>query len=986
MRQILTCEMEGASCKLELFSCVTICLTCILITTGAMPSDATDPQDAKSSISSTPRELSNDLNTAEAPTINLVIGDGSSNELLKEGELYDKLHRHSYDVSVAEPSSNTPSHNPSDVELAKSTALDPQSTSNKTASDPLVVSDSRLAPQSMDHASPDEEEINQDEDDNLLDGASTNLSEKRVMKELAKMLSKGMSGATDQVNLNTLENMKKRVKQRKQVKDNRAKLFEDLLTAAISTHPERAKKGKGTKDELSSRDKPRDNPKLAAALSGLKNELEPELSSDTETVLRHLQSLSTAFVDAENTESNNQAGEDTSSLNEPLEGSSAGEGSDSGLNNESASSNDSDEKVTTTRKSLDRPLVRGFKKIKNQFIQRRKHLDQIKKLFNIELALNPKDGSLVRKSSATTSSKRKATKEHSDNDDSGNEAPIKRKPQKNKMKELLKYLKENPEILNSVMSELQDSNEQNNRSSEHSQSGSSTATNIGNSNGSAIEEDALSNPYFNNPPSSMQHYVDADDIGVGSYSTHKGTMINALDRPMAVVEPLRSQFEEHLSSLGSKSRKVATRLSEALNGDLGEKKRFRTRLNTPQVEFAQQPMSMAARSKKSAEAFLLESLRERQLMNLARLDLMLAEKHLGFNSSSSQMSKVTQRNPNVGDMDPNNVSHTSKNDHLTHQLSQQNNPQNWNNQRNQNQATRSSSISNQSQRPDEEVAHHFMAVNSDGGSISDQFTDSAPSAGYSRHDSNQQYSQAQDSDTKAQSQPNSLRRFKEWRDVSMDETNQLQVNDRMEYLNKKSHDLSTGGSAYQRGGHREHALKSTNYRQDNNGHQRHLTNNATPANTRVPYASASSDIHRQSVNSSSVNHTQMDPNHGQASDQFASDASADGQLSEAQSTQSNNDDDSASESRMIDDNRVHDLDSGAKRGIQKRSRRSDISLVKAFEGDDPNKPVDYFSSYSGQGVHHKDELSRGSKRRRNLADNDLDNIASDDDVGALWAS
>lgn len=966
---------EGAIFDLRVLSCVIVCLVTSVFTSTAIISDALNLRDnSEQQIAKHPdrahtlneSQYTTGITGSELPTIDLVIDDtlSTSNELLKVDGQSHKLQRHSYDVSSATPS-NISSNDFNADGSTKVIGYDLQKMSNKSTDDPLATSDSRMAPQSVEQTSAEDEESIPDGEDNLLDSASTNLSEKRVLKELAKMLSKGMSGATDQINLNALENLRRRSKQRKQVKDNRAKLFEDLLTAAISTHPERMKKVKESSDGLSNRDKLRENAKSTSALSGLKS-VDPELTSDAETVLRHLQSLSSAFVDSDSSEGSSQAGEDMSSSNDLPEGSSISD--DSGNNESSSALGENEEKVSTTKK-FDRPIVRGFKRIKNQFIQRRKQLDQIKKLFNIELALNPKDGSLMGRPS--TSSKRKGAKEQSDHDETSNSSEAtssKKRAPKNKMKELLKYLKENPEILNSVVAELNESNEHNNRASEHSPPSSSLAANVAGVNGFGNEEDSLANPYFNNPAGSVNNYIDPDDVSIGSYTSQKSTLLNSLDRPS---ESMRSQFEDHLSSLGSRSRKVATRLADALNVDPSDRKRIRTRLSLPKVEFAQQqPPSLTPQSKKSSESTLLESLRERQLMNLARIDLMLAEKHLGFNSSGSQLSKVTQRSSNANDMDQNSI----RRDHMSHQSSQHSNQQpNWNQR-----GFKPINTPSESNRPEEEVAHHFMAVNSDSGYIEDQLSN----PGSYRHETNQRYSPTQEfDDSREQNSSNSLKRFKEWRDVSMDETNQLQVNDKMEYMNKNSRDLSAGRSSPQRGGQRNSHERG---RPDQSHHQRASTTHDPNLNNRVPYASASSDLHRQSINSNTTNQQQLDVS--QLNNQLPVDATGNGQSNQLQSAQFNNDENLAHESKQNEDERIQETDSGASRTIQKRSQRSDISLVRAFEGDDSNKPVDYFSSYTNQRIQQKQEPLKSNKRRRNLADNELDSIASDDNFGALWAS
>lgn len=342
--------------------------------------------------------------------INLFVVNEANND--KFDFWKNQMQRHSYSFSASNQTMNNEINSTQLITVKNETHTIP-SPSDLETSDSRFKPHIRINPSSddeYDQAARDDLDASTVEAENPIDEASSNLSEMKVVKELTKFLSKGMSGATDQVKMETLENLKKRQRDRKMIKDNRAKLFEDLLTTAINNHPEKVKKSKRQNHKDSG-----SNLKSSATFSSgssahhlpINSDVDPELATDAETVLQHLQGLATAIDGpiSPNQLASSASLDSPASLNE-------GDSSD-GLSSQTendTSEQDVDEKQSNKKpqSTSERPIVRQFKKIKNQLSQRRKQLDQIKKLFNIELALNPKDGSLMGKQvSSSTSSGRK---------------------------------------------------------------------------------------------------------------------------------------------------------------------------------------------------------------------------------------------------------------------------------------------------------------------------------------------------------------------------------------------------------------------------------------------------------------------------------------------------------------------------------------------------------------------------------------------------
>lgn len=500
------------------------------------------------------------------------------------------------------------------------------------------------------------------DEESLFDGASSNMNEKKVVRELTKILSKGMSGATDQVRVETLENLKRRQKERKALKDNRAKLFEEILTTAINSHPDKLKKGKGgtlkaknigLKSSASSSPSSSSSGSVSGSISPY---LDSDLGADAETVLQHLQSLS----------SGNYDGGYSSDALSPTPTMSEGEPDDSSSNLSEPSNEPSSYEATERPKksqasasSSDRPIVRQFKKIKNQISQRRKQLDQIKKLFNIELAL--KDGSLVGKQVAQqqnspSGSKKKpkaasaATAAHAyspmepvDQSEDFSEDPEafmgkrSRTPsapvRSEKARELLTYLRDNPEILASVMAELTVDADPSPGSGGRSQSVMSRA------------EDSTS---YHQHHHHQHHNQDQDEMSLGSL---KNKRLAARYNP-TIQQQLSQQQQQLLmmdqDEMAGMPAVVRSKRARRTSADRSVKivndydpllMTMRRNRASDSTTYMSAPIHTArlsiSKGRPTAEELLLESLRERQLLNLARLDLVLAERSASNKTMSS---------------------------------------------------------------------------------------------------------------------------------------------------------------------------------------------------------------------------------------------------------------------------------------------------------------------------------------------------------------
>lgn len=681
----------------------------------------------------------------ELVSINLTIWKNDSTK--NYGDWKNQKNRHAYNVSV-----------PSRTNDSNKTTINTLS-----SDDDLDTSHSRFVPSRI-SAYLDNEEIdkNYGDDENLndienyVDGASSNLSERKAVKELTKFLSKGMSGATDQMRLETLENWKRRQRERKAIKDARAKMFEDILVAAISSHPEKIKKSKKSNKEYSTNLRTSSS---SGSTIGLANnaDVDPELANDAETVIQHLQGLASAIdVQSPSSYSNDQG---VSSADEVAE-STPNEGS--GDYNES----EPEEKPKKAVASHERPLVRQFKKIKNQISQRRKQLDQIKKLFNIDLAINPKDGTLVGKPSKTK-------KKHINNsnggyveysDDSGSSSR-KKSNKENKMHELMGYLKNNPEILASVMAELTVDADPSSKSSLPLSGREEEPYQV-----PLDEENDSNTASLSNRRTTLinlkhsKHHSDSDSL-----PWENGRRMNR----RLYDSPVSETFEPRLSNKKLKLKNLAM-LNDMRNSDHGK-----TSLRT-----------------KSAEALLLESLRERQLMNLARLDMVLAEKQQGSNRSnvySTSNTSYVQTPPAINQHDfVNNFQRSSHNNNPTlvnQQQINQNNGLKSNNQTtdeeimdHQNNETNllskqmknDLSNSNLNQNSNSTFSKVYDSSNVPDGDYSSPATTQMRPRFQSQQQQQQQEPQQQQQQQQLQETVPKLKRFRDWRDMGKSEVNPIQ--------------------------------------------------------------------------------------------------------------------------------------------------------------------------------------------------------------------
>lgn len=704
----------------------------------------------------------------------------------------------------------------------------------------MNVSDSqlephRLSPRQDDKTSTSLESLEEELASHLLDDvnssvdmASSNLNEQKVLKELTKIISKGMSGATDQVKLESLENWKRRQKERKKIKDNRAKLFEELITAAINSHPEKVKKGS---KKRKSREKDEDANKSPVLTNLLANNpsADSEMISDAENVLQQLMGLA-SVVDshpnsyATNEDFNNFANDESSEFD-----SSSSSHENSGLNevyeqNEETKSglNNNPKKLVQSSMNggFERPLTRQFKRIKQQISHRRKQLDQIKKIFNVELSLNPKDGTLIGKSTASGDGKKKEAGqevgEYTVIDDStvpaGSSLSSKRKngsskksTKSNKVNELMSYLKENPEILASVMSEL--TTETESRYNEQDE-------NIYQPNPTTLEHNEMNYPsssFVNNKKSySRPNYQSQQDTDNSLNHWHR-----QVRKPTKLI---------NLSSNQNNNNNLDFYNLNSHNTRNDQMRRTRTR-NDKTDQFYPMIMNspsagifMPGNRPLTAEALLLESLRERQLLNLARLDRVLAEKLQASKRSqiySTPNSNYSQSTAKLSaENEPTRQSLTmSSSSTPGRQQSNYNDPQNLNNQTN------------------DEILHHFMIMPSGNNQNNNnhnqvesppllsrptsnddslfnqpyqQQNQNYPTTNHQRQQisyssSPYQFNQQRYEQPQQQQHQNHqpLSRFRDWRDVSRSEVSSSQRTDKIP--NNVSwalpYDLSTGSSS-----------------------------------------------------------------------------------------------------------------------------------------------------------------------------------------------
>lgn len=704
----------------------------------------------------------------------------------KKNKSDDWTLRHTYNIST--------------TTLPQSSNATGQAVDKNETSDPMDVSDSRFVPQRLssrlDYGESSGDDSNEYADESALDGfsdgASSNLIEKKVVKELTKILSRGMSGATDQIRLETLETLKRRQKERKIAKDTRAKAFEEILNTAINSHPDRVKKNSKSKNSGSgmkySASSSAGNAGGSLSIPGLSDNpsVDSELSTDAETVLQHLQGLSSAldsqapaFV-ANGGQTESEASDDSAQAHDNSNSSSA-YSDDSSDSSDSGGAEEEKQAKKAPASSSDRPLVRQFKKIKNQISQRRKQLDQIKKLFNVELSINPKDGSLMGKPAGGKKKTNSAEEASSSDDVEFASSKRDKTASKNnyKVRDLMNYLRENPDILASIMSELTVDSDQTNKASFAL---------------SSREE----GPY--QAPSSLS---EAADSSIPNLSSRKTITTTPHQRHHTSVEISGPDAQYWLNE---RARHQSRASDSAADLSVPEANGLASKISTRRAISRMQPQSYSVGgNSKSAEALLLASLRERQLLNLARLDMVLAERASQTSSNrSSTYSSVPQR------LDRNDLSSrnyqsvsTSYDDRLGR--AQYNDA---------NDGGR-----NFYQRSDEEVAHHFMMVNQPSNKTSSETTwgsyqpQQARSSLYtaSAFDLNpvdlaQQQARAYDgADTRSQQDYNTyrqqqheqpLRRFRDWRDVGQSEASSWQ-SDKMPTQNATwfPYDLTTGNSA-----------------------------------------------------------------------------------------------------------------------------------------------------------------------------------------------
>jgi len=834
-----------------------------------------------------------------------------------------QMNRHSYNVSLSTGNTNST-----------------QTSLSNCTFEELNTSDSRLVPQSI--SSRFDEELNPYNDDYSFgdidahaEGASSNLNQQRVVKELTKILSKGMSGATDQVRLETLENLKRRQRERKIAKDTRAKLFEDILTAAISSHPEKmkGKNKKGRRDRSA-------GSSISSGSSTLANNLdvEPELAVDAETVIQHLQGLST-LTDGQAAPQFAGLGGDETGLNSesPInEDSQEGSGSDE-LSSQEVDENSSKKAIA----SNDRPIIRQFKKIKEQISQRRKQLDQIKKIFNVELAINPKDGTLIGKSSSKKKNNPRGSGEIDDYtiiDESRLTGKKKTGGQSksSKMRELSVYLKENPEILASVMAELT-------VGADPSRSTSSDLADDG-----IYDSNLNQNAYSSSPSAFSTHRIKPSGAS-------RLLMNVPWDKPRRFLRPLSSinpDFNDPVL-FNNIRRGVGTQRSVNHGRDsvVGQDT-IDDLMNTP--------------GSRAAEALLLRSLRERQLINLARLEMVLAEQQQASNRSQvfSRLNAPTTGN--------------GEND----QRQLRDGPG----------RSQTSSRHQHGNQTDDETLHHFMVVNPNS-------SESPPSPVTWNHSHQQQWNSSPYNlqlgeyqrlhymspqlglrSGQQQFQEKTLKRFRNWRDVSQSEASSSQLNDTNSSapVTWVPYDLTTGSST-----RATEAQNSTSH--VNNYHHGPLdTYNVIQKNYPGPYAN-----YQRENGFSDLSVTRP----GSLGPRYAKEK--EGPIPSPFMTRSSVAENDLSTGNLPIGDELPKDPAGSQQKINRKAkvdRQPDEPIMEKIEPDDDDperesEPGDYFKSYKTRAS--DGELSKngnapaGRGVQRNLRVETTDD--SVDEAGAIWA-
>lgn len=349
-------------------------------------------------------------------------------------------------------------------------------------------------------ASQSENDLHEDVDrpDSYDQAQDSITSERKAVKELSRLISKGLTGVSDALVADKSDSLRKRQKERKEKRSEQVKLYTELLTDALNNHVERGDSKKKTKKKFKSNNqnpKHRNHPNAHKSYTdafGNEETLREELGVDSEYLFNKLQSL-TSLADAtsnsadsgEETDphvSNQDSADDDQSPQTKEDGgesSSSDEVYDDNSTKNNAEQGSSTQDDSSVKKSQGK-IVKHLKKIKKQFLQRRKQLDQIKNIFNVELSLNNKDGTLVGKTTNNNEKKGKKDKVNYPNSEqdsdytvlddyvqtgnkrhrSGNSQSsskpnsVSKAIKSKSMRDLIGYLKENPEILSSIMSEL----------------------------------------------------------------------------------------------------------------------------------------------------------------------------------------------------------------------------------------------------------------------------------------------------------------------------------------------------------------------------------------------------------------------------------------------------------------------------------------------------------------------------------------------------
>lgn len=568
--------------------------------------------------------------------------------------------------------------------------------------------------------------------------ASKNKGKKdKIVKEITRILSKGMSGATESVSVDTLEQLKQRHKQRKQAQDQRAKLYEELLLTAIQS-----RQGGKTQKSPQSSNPSKSNFNLDADLNNrLKSIDDQEITNDAKNVLQHLQSITSALMSEQQlVESNTIRGQPGASLEpeflgDPNEGES--------LSEEQTKSEGEDSK--SDKPKDDRPIMRRFKKIKQQFATRRKQLDNIKKLFNVDLALDPKDGSLMGRHAASATKKYTNFRVHEAGDltliDDGLSSRAGRGEQR-KLRELMTYLRENPAILASVVAELAGVDN----------SAQSTQSMVNNRRSKPLTRAASYDNTDKLPNSIMmeQNNDYSTDSDLNHSTDSHATRNQQVLRDDPITHKTRSGYDDGTDH-GDFRRDEQHMMSNSRQRDSDRSGNYAAserRRRESDERPGNGPTRQLAKTT-STEARLLESLRDRQLMNLARLESIMAEKNQAASNRSTTYTDsrtkshgrpLTKNKSINGDRKSNQIDDVSE--------------KRYNNN--------GSSQDKRTKPEQEEVLQHFMYVSPDSNTM--------PSLSLSRGAN----SRAPLLD--AGSKP--LKRFNNWRDVSMTEMSPSQRDDK----------------------------------------------------------------------------------------------------------------------------------------------------------------------------------------------------------------